>query len=98
MELVTFIGGTYRSLSDDTIITSSSDKRECCASAQQARFIWRKQCIVYKFDEKSYCEHLSIAKVRLKNIFSALHVRGNKKEKFNVFFAFCDCCVCGSFL
>ena len=48
MELVKFPDDTYRSLSNDTIITSSSNKREWCAlkvnvlTAQQGKLIWKK--------------------------------------------------------
>ena len=48
VELVKFTDDTYRSLSNDTIITSSSDKREWCVlkgnilTAQQGKSFWRK--------------------------------------------------------
>ena len=62
MELVKFTDDTYRSLSNDTIITSSSDKREWCAlkgnvlTAQQGKKVVVE--LVYIFDEKSYRESL----------------------------------------
>ena len=49
MEVVKFTDNTYRSLSDDTTIMSSSDKNEWCALkgnlliAQQGMHFWRKQ-------------------------------------------------------
>ena len=47
MELVKFTDYTYQSGSNDTIITSSSDKREWCAlkgtelTTQQGKHFWR---------------------------------------------------------
>ena len=69
MEVVKFTDDTYRSLSDDTIIMSSSNKKEWCAlkgSCSTRKAFLEKAMVelVYKFDEKSYRECLSIAKVR----------------------------------
>ena len=62
MELVKFTDNTYRSLSNDTIVTSSSDKREWCAlKGNVLRKAFREKVVVelvYKLDEKSYRESL----------------------------------------
>ena len=48
MEVVKFTDDAYQSLSDDTIIKSSSDKKEWCALkgniliAKQGKYFWRK--------------------------------------------------------
>ena len=65
MEVVKFTNNTYRSLSDDTVITSSSDKKEMVCIKRKSTNSSRKAFLekavvelVYKFDQKSYCECL----------------------------------------
>ena len=76
LEVVTFTDDTYLSLSDDTIIMSSSDEKEkVCIKRKSTNCSTRKAFLekavvelVYKFDKKSYRKCLkgeSIAKIRL---------------------------------
>ena len=59
MEVVKFTNDPYRSLSDDTIITSSSHNKEmvCIQRNRSTRKAFLEK-VVNKFDEKSYCECL----------------------------------------
>ena len=66
MEVVKFTDGTYRSLGDDAMITSSSDKNEMVCikrkstncSTMTAFLENSSGKLVYKFNEKSYRECL----------------------------------------
>ena len=100
MEVVKLIDDTYWSLSDDTIIMPSSDKKEMVSIKRKStNYSTRKAFLekavvklVYKFDETSHHECLkseSIAKVRFKKIFWSIIWTPTPITLP------CSCCVCG---
>ena len=63
MEVVKFTDDTYRSLGDDAIITSSSDKNEMVCIKRKSTncsttTAFLEKAVVSKFNEKSYRECL----------------------------------------
>ena len=85
MEQVKFTDDTYRSLSNDTIITSSSDKREWCFKKKCTNCLIRKvfleKVVVYLVSINSTRSPTakvrkgeSIAKVRFKSFICTIYI------------------------